>query len=63
MVAADPADYIDLALALGRDAGRRDAWRARIEAAAATLYDSEAPIRALESCFEQAVTASGGQSA
>lgn len=48
LVAASPRDYVELAVALAGDAGRRQALRRRIEAGRARLYGDSAPLDALE---------------
>jgi predicted O-linked N-acetylglucosamine transferase (SPINDLY family) len=55
-IAADIDDYVDLAVAFGGDAERREAWRHDALARLGRLYHDLAPVRALEA-FLEAVTA------
>jgi predicted O-linked N-acetylglucosamine transferase (SPINDLY family) len=55
LVASNEARYVELAVQLVRDAGRRDEMRRRIEAGRHVLYRDTAPIRALEDFLQHAV--------
>jgi predicted O-linked N-acetylglucosamine transferase (SPINDLY family) len=51
-------DYVDKAVALGRDAGRREALRARVASRKHLAFEDTAAIRALETHLVEAVAAS-----
>jgi predicted O-linked N-acetylglucosamine transferase (SPINDLY family) len=54
-VAADAAHYVDLAVGLGTDPGRRAAVAAAIRAASPVLFEDAAAVRELEGFFRAAV--------
>jgi predicted O-linked N-acetylglucosamine transferase (SPINDLY family) len=54
LVAADEAQYVELALRLAGDPGYRDSVRARIVAQRPVLFGDAAPIRALEDFLDGA---------
>jgi predicted O-linked N-acetylglucosamine transferase (SPINDLY family) len=57
-IATDVDDYVRIALALGRDAGRRDSLKARLAAAAREhLFEDPGAVRGLEAFFTAAVEA------
>jgi predicted O-linked N-acetylglucosamine transferase (SPINDLY family) len=55
LVAADEAQYVELAVRLARDAGYREDIRRRIGQRRGALFDDTAPIRALEAFLAQGV--------
>jgi predicted O-linked N-acetylglucosamine transferase (SPINDLY family) len=54
LVAGSPRDYVELAVALAGDAGRRQDLRRRIEAGRERLYGDPAPLEALQRFVESA---------
>jgi protein O-GlcNAc transferase len=58
LIARDSADYVSIALRIGRDAGLRNEISARILARRDVLFSRNEPIRALESFLLDAVRAS-----
>src|SRR5690606_9230540 len=48
LVAGSDAEWIEIALRLGQDAGWRAAIRERVAGGSARLFDQDAPVRALE---------------
>ena len=54
LVASDRADYVEKAVALGRDRDRRRALAERIAAARGVLFERDEPVRALEDFLERA---------
>jgi predicted O-linked N-acetylglucosamine transferase (SPINDLY family) len=60
-VAASSADYVRLAVALGRDRARRAALSRQLLAAAPALFDDRTAVRELESFLEAAVAAAARQ--
>ncbi len=55
LVAADEAQYVELAVRLARDADYREGMRRRIDAGRAVLFEDTAPVRALEAFLAQGV--------
>ena len=48
LVAPSDAAYVELAVALANDAGRRQNLRERLRGARGRLFEDDAPVRALE---------------
>jgi predicted O-linked N-acetylglucosamine transferase (SPINDLY family) len=55
LVAPSDAAYVELAVALANDAGRRRDLRERLRGARERLFEDDAPVRALESFLARAV--------
>lgn len=60
LVAPSDAAWVELAIALANDAGRRREARERLRRARERLYEDDAPVRALEAFLARAVEASRG---
>ena len=58
-VAASKAAYVELAVALARDAGRRAAIQAHMQRQRGRLFGTAEPVRALERFLEHRVSAAG----
>jgi predicted O-linked N-acetylglucosamine transferase (SPINDLY family) len=61
LVAPSEAEYVARAVRLGRDAGERDAVRAKLVANAGRAFDDDAAVRGLERFLEAAVAAHPGK--
>jgi protein O-GlcNAc transferase len=55
LVAPSDAAYVELAVALANDAGRRQKLRERLRGARGRLFEDDAPVRALEAFLERVV--------
>ena len=55
LVATSDAGYVELAVALASDAGRRQNLRQRLRGARERLFEDDAPVRALEAFLERVV--------
>jgi predicted O-linked N-acetylglucosamine transferase (SPINDLY family) len=55
LVATSDAGYVELAVALASDAGRRHNLRERLRGARERLFEDDAPVRALEAFLERVV--------
>ncbi|HRA24747.1 MAG TPA: hypothetical protein PLK52_14350, partial [Usitatibacteraceae bacterium] len=55
LVAGSDAEWVEIALRLGQDAGWRAGVRERVACGSARLFDQEAPVRALEAFLLSAV--------
>ena len=55
LVATSDAGYVELAVALATDAGRRQNLRERLRGARERLFEDDAPVRALEAFLERVV--------
>lgn len=55
LVAESDAEWVEIALRLGQDAGWRAGVRERVASGSARLFDQEAPVRALEAFLLSAV--------
>jgi predicted O-linked N-acetylglucosamine transferase (SPINDLY family) len=55
LVATSDSAYVELAVALANDAGRRQDLRARLRSARERLFEDDAPVRALEAFLARAV--------
>ena len=54
LIAGDRADYVEKAVALGRDRDRRMAFAERIAAARGAIFERDEPVRAFEDFLERA---------
>ena len=54
--ARSPEHFVELAIELASDRGRRDAWRAEIRDGAAKVLENDAVVRELETFVERVVT-------
>ena len=54
LIAADAADYVEKAVALGRDRERREALAARIAEGRGRLFERDEPVRAFEEFIARA---------
>ena len=57
LVTPSDAAYVDLAVALANDAGRRQRLREQLCGARGRLFEDETPVRALEKFFERVANA------
>jgi len=55
-IARSPEHFVELAIELASDRGRRDAWRAEIRDGAAKVLENDAVVRELEAFLERVVT-------
>jgi predicted O-linked N-acetylglucosamine transferase (SPINDLY family) len=55
LVATSDSAYVELAVALANDAGRRRDLRERLRSARERLFEDDAPVRALEAFLARAV--------
>ena len=56
LASASPEHFVELAIELASDRGRRDAWRAEIRDGAAKVLENDAVVRELETFVERVVT-------
>jgi len=56
-IAASPDEYVDIAVTLASDGGRRDALAKKIEEECSVLFEDPAPVRELEDFFVETISA------